>query len=214
MIKMSKTKIQSDKIKKTFQISEKEKASSFVILVLLICFGLTYFSLVPIKNNYYANKVNIENTKREIKDLEDKRRILMNFSKTMEEKKSFLSLVESALPKEAKVPEILYSLEKLATPNSVYIGNFSPKIEAEGSNTRTVVGAGGQQTPPQAWKRVELTFDITGNYLNVREFIKDIENNLRIIDIASISVSGGGELTAEKTAAPLRLNIKAYAYYQ
>ena len=195
--------------KKLFEMSfanikDSDKVSMIVLFVLVICFIMGYYVLVPSVASYKENKVSIENSKKSKDDIFLKETLLKDLGSKLETEKSFIERGKDVLPTDSQVPEILVTLDKLATSNSLYINTFSP-------NTDTA----NKQAPGEkkvAWKTVDLQFDIVGTYPNIKNFIKELEDNVRTIDIVSISINSGGELTSSDSI--LRFHIGANAYYQ
>jgi Tfp pilus assembly protein PilO len=68
-------------------------------------------------------------------------------------------------------------------------------LQEESSEDKTGAVQGGQvdralNSDYGSW---DLEFSITSNYNNFLNFTKDLENNLRIVDISSIQFSSGSE---------------------
>ena len=60
---------------------------------------------------------------------------------------------------------------------------------------------------------MEIQFDVTGSYLDFKQFLIALEKNIRPIDIISINAtSSGGVLDSESDM--LRFSIKGNIYYQ
>ena len=188
-------------------MKDSDKANIAISGILFVCILVGYLVLIPRVNIYRDSRISIENSKLKKENLETKATLLNNLGEKIKNETSFINATKDVLPVEPQVPELLLMLDKLALYNSLYINAFTPVI---GQETQ------GQGTPGEVavpWKIVHLQFSIVGKYPNIISFIKDLEQNIRPVDIVSISISEGGDLrdAVDKT---LRFNIVAKAYYQ
>jgi len=183
--------------------------SAIISLIIILVFIIIYFLLRPINIAYKNTKINIENFKKEKEILITKKTKLKNLEQIMEEKKDFIAQVKDILPTTPQIPEILVTLEELAEANSLYITNFLPKEKEQEVRRGRKTG----EEVKEEWKIFELRFDLTGTYSSMKQFIKDLEKNIRPVDIKAIRFTGGGE-TVRGIAQPLRFGITAYIYYQ
>jgi Tfp pilus assembly protein PilO len=181
----------------------EDQTTSIVVLIILISFALGYFIFMPISNGFAAKRIETANLVNEKSNLQEKQTVLKGLEKDLEQRASFISVTDDAMPTKPAIPELLITLSKLASDNSLYITNFAPKPEE-------VKKAGAVEE----YSKVEIEFDVTGNYLNMKQFIKDMETNLRPINIVNINISGGGEISKETSTEILRFNVKCDVYYK
>ncbi len=89
------------------------------------------------------------------------------------------------LPSSIDSGNIIVMLEDRAQKNGILLKKIDVNESKEStSNSTTALGA-----PPPPYKTVELSFSISGPYASVLSFFGDLEKNLRLIDIKSISFS-------------------------
>uniref|UniRef100_A0A7C4R2Q7 Type 4a pilus biogenesis protein PilO n=1 Tax=candidate division CPR3 bacterium TaxID=2268181 RepID=A0A7C4R2Q7_UNCC3 len=195
--------INKDEIRRFFSVDKKQQATAVLLLTFILTLFFVYIITLPIYNSYTRNLINFENLKNEKKSLENKREFLQRLVKDKEMRSSFLSKVEDVLPQEAQIPEILVTLEKLSSDNSLILTNVTPKEDTDAK----------KQPENTYYKKMILEFYITGNYPNMKQFIKDLENNIRPVHITSIGVlsEGVGLTDLEEN---IRFNIKSYIYYE
>jgi Tfp pilus assembly protein PilO len=192
------------------KVNLKEQANSLIVLLIIVCIALGYFVFLPAANGYKTNRINTENLNRQKAALEQKQVVLKGLDAEIKEKADFIAKTEDAMPKTAQVPEMLVTLSELSNNNSLYITNFLPK-EVDSSQQ---VNTGTAKTPKIKYKTLNIEFDVSGNYINMKQFIKDMETNIRTININNISISGGGEISKETTTEILRFHVKADVYYK
>lgn len=192
------------------KMEESDKVNLAVLIIFVACFLLGYFILIPKVNAYRDSKIAIENAKLQIETLETKAVLLNNLGEKLKEEDDFIKRTQDVLPVEPQVPELLLMIDRLAIENALYINTFSPSIEKD--EKPGAPGSGTEKKKTVAWKTINLQFDVVGKYPNIKSFIKDLEQNIRPLDITNISISEGGDLRSEDTI--LRFHIGAKAYYQ
>ncbi len=110
-----------------------------------------------------------------------------------------LDQVNTALPVQPEVPEVLVILDALAKSDGVTLTSFSP--QQVGGTTGTTPGAATQQAAgsagssasgslPAGVNTLEVTANYSGTYQSLIRFMYDLERNLRIVDVKSISFAG------------------------
>lgn len=196
------TKIKPD----FFKVKPEEQISLVIFVVVVLCFVLGYFVLMPFASSYKANKISAIDLTNEKDSLLKKQTMLKNLGKDIENRKDFIEKTRFVLPTDPQVPEALVAIEKLASANSLYITSFVPKEEAK-------AGATANSQTKKDYKSMEVQFDVSGSYLDFKNFLEDLEKNIRPVAITSINVSGGGETSLQKEEV-LKFNIKANIYYQ
>jgi len=189
----------------SMNIKDSDKANLVILLVLIVCFLLGYFIMMPAVASYKKNKLVIANKNQQKERIAQKETMLKGLGNDLEQESDFIKLGEQVLPTDPQIPEILFAIDKLATTNSLYMSAFTPNVTAESKTTT-------EETKKVLWKTIDLQFDVVGTYPNIKAFIKDLENNIRTIDIVNISINGGGDIKNSDSA--LRFHIGAKAYYQ
>src|SRR3989338_6877613 len=102
-----------------------------------------------------------------------------------------LSRLEKLLPENADNIRLILEIEQLASPygmslKDVKYTTIDTTLSAAGGN---VVQRTAARQASKNYGTMELEFGISGTYDNFINFTKDLENNLRILNIATISFS-------------------------
>lgn len=96
-----------------------------------------------------------------------------------------LQRVNEALPKQLNIPKLLQTMDEIARVNNVDIGSiqFSPgaPMSSAGLGAFTII-------PIQTSIGIEAS-----GYRDMKDFLTDLETNVRLIDINTISVNGGAD---------------------
>jgi Tfp pilus assembly protein PilO len=121
------------------------------------------------------------------------------------------------LPENVDNIRLILEIEKIASPYGMQLKNVKYNSQAKpdpatpGSN---VIQGGniGQTKDYGAW---DLEFNTTGSYSNLVNFVKDLEKNLRIVDVTSIDFSSEASTPSGTTTIPSQnyeyhFHIKTY----
>lgn len=111
------------------------------------------------------------------------------FDKLQENKNSLLK-IESALPENPQVPELLAFIQKSASQSNLVLGDTNLGLISSDEDI----------------KKTKINFLLTGDYPDLKKFISFIENSSRLIDIDNIYFS------FSEIGEPFKFNIKITAY--
>ena len=106
--------------------------------------------------------------------------------------------IKKLLPDNVDNIRLILEIEQIALPYGMVLKNV--KYNVEKKNTPATGGAvitqdsGIGEDQFKDYGSWDLEFSTTGTYNNFINFIKDLEKNLRIIDVSSIRFSSGSEL--------------------
>ncbi len=125
-----------------------------------------------------------------------------------------LDRIRKFLPDSVDNIRLILELEQIALPYNMVLKDVQytvapTEVSGEAAGAPTLVGDMGNKNYG-AW---DLGFSVTGTYTNFLNFMRDLENNLRIVDISSIQFSSvsaaiGGAATSE--VYRYTFNIKTY----
>lgn len=104
--------------------------------------------------------------------------------------------LEKLLPDHVDNVRLVLNLDNLASRHglaleNVVIGNPSSQV-----NTQTVVGAIGAGR--QKYDSLTLKFSTTGTYTDFVQFLQDLESDLRVVDVVSLSLERGGSASLRR----------------
>ena len=126
-----------------------------------------------------------------------------------------LDKLKKLLPENVDNIRLILEIEKVAMPYGMTLKDvrYSPNKTVE-----TVAGAGEIQggtlsAASSDYGIWDLEFSITGTYNNFINFVKDLEHNLRIVDISSVEFSSSGDNGLKSTAEityQYKFKIKTY----
>jgi len=109
--------------------------------------------------------------------------------------------ISMVLPNEENIPSIINQFQGLAKINSMDIESLSLQYPPLKSSTDSLIEPLGT---------VRATIRLNGDYRDLRPFLEDLETNIRLIDVYSLNVEGGGIPGRNK----LIYNLVLDTYYQ
>lgn len=213
-------------------LSKKDKIilSSTIILVSIV-FGLK-FLILPQLEQYTNNLMTLDSKRAEQSRLSS----ITIENKALEEKQKELQeqydLALDEISKTPAVAQIIYDLKELMSRSNVEVKSLSfsdsdvseeeitssdeVKTDENGVVTEIDRGISGGEMPDQqieseqAVKKQIVNISLVGEYENIINFIKSIENYSRIADVSNISLSTGegNLLNASLTANFYNLNYQ------
>lgn len=109
--------------------------------------------------------------------------------------------ISMVLPNKEGVPSVINQLQGLARINNLNIDSLSlqyPPLKASADSLIKPLGT------------LRVTVRLNGDYKNLRPFLEDIETNIRLMDVYSLGIEGGGVPGKIK----LTYNLVLDTYYQ
>jgi len=168
----------------------------FVMPVILIGIGLVAFFMFtnPIYNNITELRAQVASYNGALsnsKSLENERDALTTKENAIDP--ANLAKLQKLLPDNIDNIRLILEIEQVATPYNMVLKdikyNATDTTGAATSTTGVVQGGGASQTVNKDYGVWDLEFSTTGTYNNFLNFTRDLENNLRIVDISSIQFS-------------------------
>jgi Tfp pilus assembly protein PilO len=131
-----------------------------------------------------------------------------------------LDKLEKLLPENVDNIRLILEIEKLASPYGMTLKDVRYDTTTEKtSDTASSPAAPAPSAGPDSKKNFgtwNLEFSTTGTYDNFISFVKDLENNLRVVDISSVEFSsneGGLSGVAQNTAQSYKYTFKIKTYW-
>lgn len=164
--------------------------------------------------------------KADIAELEKKQKVLKDQSKAkadLEPKK--VAALKDVLPKSPEVDNLLIQIQFMCARNGVAAKKFSVEQGNDRSSSAAISIQEGiddkvsilpAQNAGELKNFSELNFsiDIEGTYPSIKSFIKDLESNVRIMDVVEASLSAksgkGSEDAPDLGVLSARVKIKTY----
>lgn len=201
----------------------------FILPIILIAISISVFFVFanPIYveiGNLRAEVASYDEALNNSKKLEDARDVLTAKKNNMNP--ADLARLEQFLPSSIDNIRLILEIEKMASPYGMTLKNVKynateTKDSKDGKNpgaspVGSIQGGGAvQNLSDKDYGVWDLEFSTTGTYNNFLNFMKNLEKNLRMVDIASIQFSSSDVTPQTKTlpgATPNNLSAESYTY--
>lgn len=179
---------------------------SLIASLLLISF-LMFFALSPTVNIILSLQRKIDDQKKVIATLDTKVAAIIAAQENYGQVQNMLPLLNQALP-EAPLPQVIISdIHKVATASGVNISLLQFKTIPISANapleTAQTVSAASEPVPT-----VAFSLSVSGDAQKVREFLGNLENQLRYIRSDNLIVT-----VADRAANRISVDISGAGYY-
>ncbi len=125
--------------------------------------------------------------------------------------KENLDRLEKLLPQTIDNIRLILEIEKLATPYGMALKNVQyDTLDKNPKSDATALQGGVTKNLHQNYGVWNLSFSTEGSYNNFINFVKDIENNLRIVDIADVTFSASTNSLSSEESYKYDFTIKTY----
>lgn len=180
--------------------------------IVLIGIAITFFFVVtnPLYNSITALKmqgVSYNTALDTSKTLENERDALTAKYNNMDPDN--LAKLQKLLPDNVNNIRLILEIEQIAAPYGMTLSDIKydatgTNATADTTNTATVVQGGvtAAQNQSKDYGVFNLEFSTSGTYDDFINFTKDLESNLRIVDVSSISFSSDASASTTKANTP------------
>jgi len=166
----------------------------FNIIILFVAVVLALLSSSVLKEYEALNLVKgqISIKEDELQYQEEYFQKLKSISDRLQENKDSLLKIESALPENPQIPELLAFIQRSTSQLGLMLGDVNL----------------GSMSAEDNIKKTKVNFLMMGDYIGLKKFISLVENSSRLTDITSIYFSSPEEGELFK----FNLKITAYSY--
>lgn len=173
----------------------KKFTASLIIIVIILAtlIGLVFpmwSSVWQLKTEIKAKEIEIE----EIKDILEKTELYKRIEKEAEQ-------VFLALPKQKDIPNLLIQFDTLA---------FTNEMTLERIDFSETVGKQTIEESTDPFPSITVDLSISGDFKNFKKYLKDVEINIRAMDVISINFDSG----TKDEIYGLEFNLEIKVYYQ
>ena len=164
-----------------------------IVVVILAFVAIVIFLDVPMVQSVLSSKKEIENNQTLLNERQDFIKIVENLMNKYKSSEEVLKNLDNILPNDSDVPDLLVQIEALANDGGVVLKDVNVStVDDKGVSKAEAVRTGDttQEKTPSSYKTVTVDLIGTGDYNALRKFLQAIEENMRLIDVDSIVLSG------------------------
>jgi hypothetical protein len=169
--------------------------------------GITFNSIVPTLSRISSLREEISEKKiarDRVNELVSKVRDLISRKDEFSQK---AALIDSSLPPSPKIPELAAALYAIASKNNSDISQI--KFDVFTLQTQSTSQS---DRPPVSTVTTRLT--MIGKYQDVKSAIKDIESEIRLMDLAILNIQSASGEEAPKGEIPVVADLEINSYWQ
>lgn len=169
-----------------------------IILIILILAGIATIVLldVPGVQVVLQTRKSIEDQKKVLSDKRDFLARMEELSMAYEENKENIEKIEFILPSKEEIPNLIVQLESLVKEQGLLLDKLEVSVPTE--ELRGMINpedaVARKETTAVEYKTLIINLGFTGDYSALKNFLKATEENMRLIDIDSVSISPESEV--------------------
>ena len=176
------------------------------ILMLIVIVLFSWFVLKPRLATFNDTRAQITAAEAQFKKLDAERNDLDLLVKKLQSSPEEVSIVDEALPLNGRISKVSYLLSDLVGRSGMTLGVLGV------DDSSKIVAAGDKEVIKEPFKpgrtlhTITVTASLSGSMEQLKNLLELIEGNARVLDVESLQVLGGDEVTK------FRLTVKAYSF--
>lgn len=178
-----------------------------VFLLLIAGFAVIGYSVL--NPNIEAFKLANETINVRLQELDDSQSYLDSLDRSIAAAQSIpeetLERVEEALPREIGIPKLLKTMAVIAESNNISMTSIQFSQQSQGAASSDAVGTVARRSLELVPIDMDINLD-AANYQITRAFLEDLERNVRVLDVRSITVN------ANDTEGTMSYTLQLTAY--
>lgn len=181
----------------------------FILILILGFIAIVIFLDVPQIQGVLDLRKSVKNEKEIFLEKQD---ILAKVEKLGEDYKANeenFKKVNYILPSGQDIPNLIVQLEALAFEGGMILESFDLSITEEKAVSRAAEVRTQEEVQVRDYQTLSIDLKLTGSYTGFEKFLKALEENIRLMDIESITLSPQSEVSSV-----FNFNIIVKTYYQ
>lgn len=128
-----------------------------------------------------------------------------------------LDKIQKLLPDNIDNIRLILEIGKIAAPYGMVLKdvkyNAADSSAASAGTPPPIIQSGSNAPAIQDFRILNMDFTVTGSYANFINFTKDLESNLRIIDISSVTFTTDSDLKTNPAGGAYKYSFKIKTYW-
>ena len=148
-------------------------------------------------------------------NLKDKQDLIARVEKLIDgynQNQEILKKIDYILPNNSDIPNLIVQIEALAKESGMNLGAVDFKIiEEKISGKAQEVRSGGTKTEAtKDYHTMNISISVAGDYAAFKNFLRAIEENIRLMDVQSVNFSSGAAEGAKAGIFEFDINLQTY----
>lgn len=212
-----------------FQRELKRYRPYFPLVFLVIAFLVGYFLAKPAVFTLLSQRKQGQKNANLLQDQKEDLQILQEVERRYKEEMGELQKSDKILPNKKNLTQVLYQVEKMAAENGLIVAGIGlggsteekESLSSEDLSTNSSldnfdepadpgpeVETQGVTTKKQTVEKFTVNIDLVGSYQNLKLFLKNVEKNLRLMDIVGFNFT-----SPQEGETMYGFNLTAHLYY-
>lgn len=182
------------------------------IVIILAFVAVVIFLDIPIVQSVLNSRKDIVSNQNLLSERESFIKTIENLIDKYKNNEEVLKNLDNILPGDSDVPDLLVQIEALANAGGIVVKDVNIAVvdDKEASKAAAArTGGVAQEKVPSNYKTISIDLTATGDYSALKKFLQAIEENMRLIDVDSISFSG----KTQGSSSLFDFNITLRTYY-
>ena len=189
----------------------------FRLIVPIILIAVAAGVFVAFTNPFYQSVSALKSEASDYREALDNSKALENERDKLTQKfnsidPASLDKLEKMLPENVDNIRLILEIEKIASPYGMVLREVKYDTTAEDAQAGEGVGSSAPEVQNREYGEWTLEFSTASTYNNFLNFLRDLERNLRIVDISSISFSAESGIPGP-TSDVYRYSFKIKTYW-
>ncbi len=198
-----------------------------IILSLLALILIVFLLIMPGIDSLNLARTGFSFEESRLAEVQAQSQKLSALEKKYKDNPGELEKLTQALPKDQELAKLMINLENLATASGLIMDSVDfravekkssvnpPQMEEQDilpgkDQSLPAIPADGVQPPVQSYKTIAVSLKLAGGYDNFKNYLKSIEQNPRLMDVALLNYSSKSSQGLDSYSFSLDLNV----YYQ
>lgn len=177
-----------------------------IILVLIVLVLFSWFIFRPQLAKFNESRAEVATAEEQLNKVETDRRELNRLINELQASPDEITIVDEALPLNGRISKANVLLDTLVQTSGMSLAVISADdvVQTIDAGDKDVINNPYQ--PGRTLHTITINASVTGTMEQLKNLLELIETNGRLLDVDSLQILGGSELTK------FRLTIKAYSY--
>lgn len=163
---------------------------NIIIIILALGFiAVVVFLDVPAVGDILSLRSQIEQQKEIFSDKQILLAKVGELTKLYQENGEVLEKTSYILPSNQDIPNLIVQLEALAFENGLVLEELTISVSEERMVGRVQETRSQEEEAPKDYETLGVNFKLIGDYLAFKNFLKAVEENIRLMDINSVNFS-------------------------
>ncbi len=151
-----------------------DRSTITLIILILVFLGILFFLTMPTYRKMSLAQGEFTQQSQVLEDTQNLVAVLSQLSEQFSSITTDIQKVKIAIPQKDDIAILLVEIPTLAAQNGLIVSeiNFGEQIQNDG------------------YVAIPIGLSARGSYLNLKSFLRSVEQNLRILDLASLTFSG------------------------